>query len=53
MGQEEVGLSAVEELTIREVASVETGGLDEVGEGDGAECHLETSGSGIPGGLRS
>ena len=53
MVQEEVGHSAVEETTIRAVASVETGSLDEVGEGDGAECYLETSGSGIPGGLRS
>ena len=41
MVQEEVGPTALEEPTIRTVASLETGGLDEVGEGEGAECHLE------------
>ena len=41
MVQEEVGPSVMEEKTIRAVASVEPGGLDEVGEGEGAECHLE------------
>ena len=41
MVQEEVGPSVMEEQTIRAVASVEPGALDEVGAGEGAECHLE------------
>ena len=41
MVQEEVGPSVLEERTSRAVDLVEPGGLDEVGAGEGGECHLE------------
>ena len=41
MVQKVVGPSVIEEQTIRAVASVEPGGLDEVGGSEGGECHLE------------
>ena len=41
MVQEDVGPSVMEEQTMRALASLEPGGLDGVGVGTGAECHLE------------
>ena len=41
MVQEEVGRSVMDEQTIRALASVEPGGLDEVGAGEGVQCLLE------------
>ena len=39
--EEEVRASVMEEQTIRVVAILATGRLDEVGAGWGAECHLK------------
>ena len=41
MLQEEVRASVVEEQTSRAVAIAATGRLDDVGAGEGAECHLK------------
>ena len=39
--QEEVRASVMDEQTIGIVSIAETGGPNEVGEGEGAECNLE------------